>query len=212
MKNILIGILTILCGALGYMQFGMPQPTQEPCPVCEEAVVEEEVAEAEPEKLSTDQVITLAEINGISLQTPIDEVDEKLENAGYSCSKNDNTATSEDQTSRVVSWKCEHNTLYRTVFTLNASKGELQTLSRAGSATEKEVEEMIDQVSQLRVKMASREGVSLSQTENITKFLINYTAEGQKPFVLNYRLQLNPSQDPENPDEKVGILKAHISR
>ena len=79
MKNILIGILTILCGALGYMQFGMPQPTQEPCPVCEEAVVEEEVAEAEPEKLSTDQVITLAEINGISLQTPIDEVDEKLE-------------------------------------------------------------------------------------------------------------------------------------
>ena len=198
MKNILIGILTILCGGLGYMQFGMPQPAQEPCPVCEEAAIEEEITEAEPERLDTDEIITLIEIHGISLSTPLEEVDEKLAAADFTCNKNDNTATTPDKTSQRISWDCKHNDYANTFFNLNASQGELKTLKRSGSADIEAMDNAVRRIDELKARMNSREGMKVLQSGNGLTFSLVYQNEEQQNFTTQFKLKYPAPQTPED--------------
>lgn len=197
MKNILIGILTLLCGALGYLQFGMPQPAQEPCPVCEET---EQVAEVEeePDRLNTDEIITLVEIHGISLSTPIEEVDEKLTDADFTCNKNDNTATTPDKISQKISWTCKHDVYANTFFNINAHQGELKTLQRSGSADIEQMDNAMRRIDELKSRMNSREGMKVIQSSTSLTFSLVYQNEEQQNFTTQFKLKYPAPQTPED--------------
>lgn len=217
MKNILIGILTLLCGALGYMQFGMPNPMQEPCPVCEEtpelAAVEPE--EVEPELINAGEMITLVEIHGISLSTPLEEVDEKLAAADFTCNKNDNTATSTDTTSHRVTWACTHKTHSRTSFNLDAKQGELKSMSRAGYAHPEELDKAARRIDELKTQINSKEGMSVIQSNKNLTFTLNYKNEEQQNFKAYFKLVYPAPQTPEEIAEKgknPGNMVASVNR
>ncbi len=217
MKNILIGILTLLCGALGYMQFGMPNPMQEPCPVCEEtpelAAVEPE--EVEPELINADEMITLVEIHGISLSTPLEEVDEKLAAADFTCNKNDNVATASDKTSQYTYWRCKHNVLENTAFNLDAREGLLVSLGRSGNAYTSEMDAAQNRIDFLKSQMASREGMRTVQSNDNLTFNLSYTNDEQQNFKTQFILKYPASASAEDAEESgpaTGRMNATVTR
>ena len=208
-KNFLILLLGLACAALAYLHFGIKQPEPDPCPVC--PPVEETVAEVkeEPEKLNTEKIIEMAQIHGISLATSLEEVDEKLESAGFKCAKTDSTSGQ----SKKTTWLCKHKVHTKSFFNLRAQNDELKGINRSGIAYISDMDITLDHIDLLKTKMKSREGMRVLQSEKNLTFQIDYKNEAQDPFLAKYNLKYFDKKNPDknaNPDE--GFMSVSISR
>ncbi len=202
-KNIIIAVLAIACGVLGYMQFGMQKPVVEvPAP-------EEQAVASEP--LSAVELVQFAEVEGLSLLTPLDGVDEIVKTAGYECNKSENKVSKEGVNTHDAYWRCTHTTLDRTTLNITAKGGEIRSIGRNGKAMVSELDGFVDYVSALKNRLNSNEGLSFSQNYNRTNMQLSYRDDAGSHF-LRYTSQYNRSPDLDLETQPAGTFGVSLSR
>lgn len=210
-KNILILLLAIASGGLGYLHFGVPKP--EPvAPIetaecdCPEPVVEE------IEKITMTDAILAAPVHGLSLDTPLDEVDELLESASYECKKNDNRVNEDSSENRTTSWRCE-STAYKSLLYIDAAGDEIQNIKRNGIATMQEMDEVLNQLDGLKLRLNSRKNVDIIQNKKTVMYHLNNINEDKSKSYAHYRFQYNQHKDDSVPKlSHDGTLAATLVR
>lgn len=216
MKNILILLLTVGCGALAYLQFGMPIPAAEDatpptleCPPVE--VTEEEEPMIEP--LSPTEFIQNVEINGISLSTPLDDVDGLLEEAGYDCDSNDSRVKANDEESRDVTWQCKHVSI-NSSFNITATDGLIQKIVRAGKGDEEDMDEASNKLAILKARLNDNSGIRVIQKGADLNFQIFEKSEGAGSAAARYMIRYMPQPDDKDPipANADGLLNVNITR
>ncbi len=171
------------------------------------------VAEVAENKLPHPKIIKSAIVNGLSLETPAQNIDGILANEPYKCRTNEKeTKTKENETFQEKFWTCSHNSLKKTSLRVHAIDNEIESIIRTGPSTKKEVEEARAQLDMLKLKMDSLKGFNMSQSENSTTFQIRHKLEDGTPTSLSYRMQLTPVRDPNNPPQFEGRLSVSLVR
>lgn len=200
-KNLLILILAVACGGLGYLHFGVPkpQPVAEPvAPVettecdCPAPVIED------IEKITMVDAILAAPAHDLSLDTPLENVDELLKEAGYECKKNDSRVSQDSAENRKTSWQCE-NTSYKSSLYVSAVGEDIQKITRNGIATMQDMENTLDQLDSLKVRLAGRENVDIIQNKKTVMFRLTNENEDKSKSYADYRFHFNQHKDEENP-------------
>ena len=193
LKNILIVALMVVCGILIYTNYFL-QGSGSP------SVGLGIMKSASKGKLPTPELINNAQFAGISLNTPIDEVDALVEKTDFSCRKNDSQASSPDKETRTVYWRCNNKTLKGAQLTIDAKGDKIIKILRSGQAVQAELDEALAQMDMLQAGLSSRKGLNMTRNERSSTFSVRHKGEEDASSYVNYRIQFMPRDD--KPDQK----------
>ncbi len=185
MKNIFWILLFVVASTLSYFQFGIKTVFAEECKQNKSI-----------KKMSPQKVIFFAEIHGISLVTPISEIDRLLNKAGYQCQRSNN------------SWRCAHTKLSATI-NITAKDNEVINIMRSGEAYLKDMDHTLDLLDYLKPMLNTREGLSIIQNSQNVGYTFSYKKDNGQLSTARY--QMNYMHKP-NENGKGGVLSVIIAR
>lgn len=205
MKNILIVILTLACAALSYLQFGpdanmphVPSPNDPP-----EMTLPPVSAEWKdlPKRAATETILN-APVEGISLSTPLDEVSELLEVAGYDCTKSGMTKETSDRASQSANWRCAHRNLARTKMNISARNGEVITIDRTGALESEKIDLVLDKIEEMKAQLNTHDNLYFTQTPVKTDFVIRNGGDQAANTQMHYTLIVREGDTGAGPDDE----------
>jgi hypothetical protein len=202
-KNIFIGVLIILCGILLLSLFNKDN-TSSDSPV---------IAKITKNKLSHLEIIKSANVHGLSLETPIQNIDAILAKEPFKCRTNEReNKTIDGKVSQEKFWTCSHTNLQNASLRIHVIDGVIQSIARLGPSTKQSVEKAMAQLDILKMKMENLKGFTMSQSESSTTFVIHHRREDNKQASMSYRMQILPVRDPANPPPHEGTLNVTLVR
>ncbi len=164
-------------------------------------------------KIPHAQLIKSATVQGLSLETPVQKIDEILARAPFECRTNEREHIAEDKkTSQEKFWTCSHNTLQGAELRVHVIDNAIQSITRTGPGTKEDIYKTIADLDVLKSKMESLEGFNMSQSESSTIFHIRHKLDNDKITSMSYRMQILPIRDPENPPPHEGMLSVSLVR
>lgn len=192
MKNLIIVVLLIACTILSYLQFGTKTPVFQ-------------APEAQNSKKSATQTIQSAEIDGIALSTPLESVDNLLEQAGYTCSKQDNAKTGPEINQRSINWNCKNEKYNRAQISIIAKNNQIKTIRRTGEFDPQTAPALHDKIDEMKANLETRENMVYEQRPGRLSFNVSDKQETENKY-LRYNLVYYEIQDADgNPVGKAEL-------
>lgn len=196
-KNIIIGILAILCLVLAGLIFSSEHPTGQSAgqvaTLTEASSTVSSTLTKDSKKLDPSSVIRMATIEGISLATKLEEVDSAAKKAGFTCTK---TQPSAGQ----ANWSCKHDNLESTTLTISATGEKIASISRNGAIILANVAPTMNMIEDLKFLLNTRKGIRFSQSDDIFSLSVkNQTEKNQED--LDYNIMNQRFRDEKNPQE-----------
>jgi|GEM_PF-4806495 len=202
-KNIIIGILIALCCTLLVALILNTNGSD----------IATDMQSTKSEKLSHPEIIKSANIHGLSLETPVQSIDEILANEPFKCRTNEReNKTKDGKIYQNKFWTCSHNEFKGSALRIHVINNQIESIVRSGPSKRQNIEQAIAQLDTLKMKMKTLEGYSMNQTQNSTTFRIRHKKEDNNSTSMSYRTQLIPVRDPENPPKHDGMLNVSLVR
>lgn len=210
MKNALVILLVALCGGMGFVIYktnafekfkSQPNMVAAPSENVTEACIPEKIDEslANNSLLDANQLVEIATVDSISLNTPISDIDGLLAKQDYNCKKDENNSTSNKAASQDISWSCSLNSEPKSKLSLKATTGKLIQITRIGPIKYEEVDKTIRYIDELKSKLLDRRGLSFSMSDRNTTLSLLAGTETEEKVKVRYSVQVNfPKDTPAN--------------
>ncbi|MCB1783578.1 MAG: hypothetical protein KDI13_06240 [Alphaproteobacteria bacterium] len=198
MKNILILVLLVVCAALAYMQFG-PKPAA-PLPPPPDG----------GERISAGETIDHAEIEGVSLSTLIEQVDDLVEAAGYICRKGDHEVRKAEDRRHQVKWNCDREEP-KSAIHITAKDGQIVTIERSGAIYPNMVSQTIDYLDVVKSHVNTRDMLVFNQKPGQVLFALK-DGEDNQTHRLYYYLVVGARKNADGAIVDTASLRVMLSR
>lgn len=207
MKNFLIVVLGIACGILVYLLLNTPK--NEPCVECQPPQIIK--VEKTIEKMSPYDVIKMASIHGISLETPLDQIDTLTKEAGYECLKKESKIKMEDGSPDFIYRQCQHEAL-KSSFRIEAQKGIVTRIIRSGDSYMTDMDYTVEHLVGLRSRLNALGGLYIAQSGKSQTFHIDYKKEDKSTAFARYYLGFIKNNEDDVQSKVGGTLTVGITR
>ncbi len=164
-------------------------------------------------KLSNPELIENTVVNGVSLNTPVQDINTILADEPYKCRTSEKEVKTEDN--KIIHekfWACSHNSIKGANLRIHAVNNVIKSIVRNGPSTKQEVKKAGTQLDLLKLRIKDFKGFSMNQSENNVVFQIHSKLEDGTPTSMSYRMQIIPVRDPKNPPPHEGMLSISLVR